>query len=70
MRRFREGRAEFLLISLWESLDAIRAFAGEDLDRAVYYPEDEEYLLELEPDVAHCEVLDARELRLGRREDV
>jgi len=52
-----EERAEFLLISLWESWDAIRRFAGDDIDAAVYYPEDEEYLLTLEPKVVHYEVL-------------
>ena len=53
------GEAEFLLISLWESQDAIRTFAGEDLDRAVYYPQDDEFLLEREPTVAHYEVEEA-----------
>lgn len=51
-------RAHFLLISLWESLDAIRAFAGDDLERARYYPEDVKFLLELEPTVTHYEVLE------------
>ncbi len=49
-------RAEFLIISYWESYDAIRTFAGEDIDQAVYYPEDKEFLLEYEPDVVHYEV--------------
>ncbi len=57
LRRKSEGRAEFLLISLWESLDAIRQFAGDDVERAVYYPEDADYLLEREPNVTHYEVL-------------
>lgn len=52
-----EARVEhFLLVSLWESWEAIRAFAGEDLDRARYYPEDAGFLLELEPTVTHYEV--------------
>jgi heme-degrading monooxygenase HmoA len=57
-RRVSDGQAEFLLISLWESLDAIRRFAGDEIDTAVYYPEDKEYLLALEPKVMHYEVLD------------
>lgn len=57
MRRVLEGRAEFLFISLWESFDAIRKFAGADFETAVYYPEDKEFLLELEPNVIHYEVL-------------
>ena len=56
-RRIEGGEAHFLLTSLWDSLDAIRAFAGEDLERARYYPEDTAYLLELEPKVTHYEVL-------------
>ena len=57
LRRVRDGIAEFLLISLWDSYDAIRAFAGPDFEKAVYYPEDEKFLLELEPNVSHYEVL-------------
>jgi len=57
LRNTSEGRAEFLLISLWESWDAIRRFAGDDIEAAVYYPEDGTYLLTLEPKVAHYEVL-------------
>jgi heme-degrading monooxygenase HmoA len=56
LRRTYEGKTEFLLISLWESYEAIRAFAGNDLERAVYYPRDKEFLLELEPKVTHYEV--------------
>ncbi|MGH2683633.1 MAG: antibiotic biosynthesis monooxygenase family protein [Actinomycetota bacterium] len=59
LRRISGGEAEFLLISLWESEEAIRRFAGEDFERAVYYPEDDEYLLEREPNVVHYEVVEA-----------
>ena len=57
LRRIREGRAEFFLLSLWESWDAIRQFAGDDVEKAFYYPEDPEYLLFMEPGVEHYEVL-------------
>lgn len=56
LRRTEDGRTHFLLVSLWESWDAIRAFAGDDVERARYYPVDEEFLLELEPRVTHYEV--------------
>ncbi len=49
----------FLFISWWDSLSAIRGFAGTDVERARYYPEDRDYLIELEPTVAHYEVLEA-----------
>jgi len=53
----REGKvAHFVFLSLWESLDAIRAFAGKDVEKARYYPEDRDFLLELEPTVTHYEV--------------
>lgn len=51
-------REEFLTISLWESLDVIRAFAGDDIERAVFYPEDERYLVERELTVTHFHYLD------------
>jgi heme-degrading monooxygenase HmoA len=57
LRRTEGDRAHFLLISYWDSFDAIRRFAGPNLDRAVYYPKDKEFLLELEPTVTHYEVL-------------
>jgi len=57
LRRVRGGKAEFLVISLWDSYDAIRMFAGNDYEKAVYYPEDDRFLLEREPYVGHYEVL-------------
>jgi len=57
LRRIEGDRAHFLTLSLWESLDAIRGFAGDDVERARYYPEDEEFLLEFEPAVTHYEVV-------------
>ncbi len=59
LRRTEADRAHFMLMSLWESFDAIRRFAGPDFERAVYYPRDKEFLLEFQPTVAHYEVLSA-----------
>lgn len=56
LRRREDSVEHFLFISLWESSDAIRAFAGDDLEKARYYPEDPAFLLELEPTVTHYEV--------------
>ena len=58
LRRVQGETAEFTLISLWDSYDAIRAFAGEDYEKAVYYPEDRKFLLDLPPGVEHHEVLE------------
>jgi hypothetical protein len=57
LRRIDGEEAEFLFLSFWDSWDAIRRFAGEDVDRAVYYPEDAEYLNSFDPGVTHYEVL-------------
>lgn len=51
------GVAHFTITTLWESLASIVAFAGEDYERARYYPEDDDYLLEREPHVVHGDVL-------------
>ncbi len=48
--------ARFLTISFWESRKAIARFAGEDVERARYYEEDESYLLEFEHTVTHYNV--------------
>lgn len=53
LQRIDGDQAHFTLISLWESYDAIRAFAGDDIEKAHYYPEDEQFLLEMEPTVTH-----------------
>lgn len=48
MRR-RDGDVEhFLLVTLWDSMDAVTRFAGPPADRAKYYPEDDDFLLEKE----------------------
>jgi heme-degrading monooxygenase HmoA len=51
--RAANGRAEFLLLTLWESEEAIRRFAGDDPGRAVFYPEDERFLVERGETVEH-----------------
>ena len=52
------NRGVFVFRRAEESWEAIRAFAGEDVEVARYYPEDNDYLLEREPAVTHYEVLD------------
>lgn len=50
-------QAHFLTLTFWESVDAIKVFAGEDYEKARYYPEDKDYLLEFEEKVTHYEVV-------------
>jgi heme-degrading monooxygenase HmoA len=52
-----DGRTEVVTLSWWESRDAIKAFAGDDIDRAVLYPDDEEFLVGNEDTVSHFEVV-------------
>ncbi len=49
--------AEVYTISLWDSIDAVRGFAGNDVAKARYYPEDKRYLLEFEETVQHFNVI-------------
>jgi heme-degrading monooxygenase HmoA len=56
MRRQVGDRTEFMLLSLWESLDAVKAFAGEDYEKGVYYSEDDRYLVERDEKSSHWEV--------------
>jgi heme-degrading monooxygenase HmoA len=57
LRRDDGDRTEFITYSLWESLDSIRRFAGDDIEAAVYYPEDERFLIEQDDRVKHYEVV-------------
>ena len=58
LRRDEGGETVFITLSMWDSRDAIKAFAGEDIETAVYYPEDERYLVEREDTVRHYEIVD------------
>lgn len=56
LRRKDGDEAEFGVISFWDSIDDVKAFAGEDVDVARYFPDDERYLLEFTPRLKHYEV--------------
>lgn len=47
----------FITLTFWKDLESIKAFAGEDVEAAKYYPEDKNFLLEFEPRVVHYEVV-------------
>ena len=59
LRREVGDETEYVLVTVWESMEAIRRFAGPEPERAVYYPEDDRYFPESErrPYVKHYEVL-------------
>jgi len=56
LHRVDGDEAHFLTLTHWDSLEAIEAFAGADISRAKYYPEDRDFLLEFEPTVQHYEL--------------
>jgi heme-degrading monooxygenase HmoA len=56
LRRDDGDRSEIVTFSLWDSRDSIRAFAGDDIDQAVFYPEDDHFLLERDLTVQHYDV--------------
>jgi heme-degrading monooxygenase HmoA len=57
-RDLEDGRTEIVTISFWTSLEAVRGFAGDDVSAAVFYPEDDRYLVQREETVSHYEVYD------------
>ena len=57
LRRIEGDRAHFLTVSFWGSIEEVKAFAGPDPEKARYYPEDEGFLLEFEPQVKHYDVV-------------
>jgi heme-degrading monooxygenase HmoA len=56
LRRLDGDRAHFLLLTLWDSMESVKQFAGPEPEKAVYYPEDDHFLLGKEPHVTHYEV--------------
>jgi heme-degrading monooxygenase HmoA len=54
-RRIEKDKAHFWTVTTWKDLESVKAFAGENYEKAVYYPEDDEFLLEFESEVLHCE---------------
>ena len=57
MRRPDGETVEFTVLSVWDSLDAVKQYAGENYQKAVLLPRDREYLLEVEPNVVHAEIV-------------
>ena len=57
LRRDEEEVSHFLTVTGWVSEEAIREFAGAEVLKAKYYPEDREFLLEFEPEVQHFSVV-------------
>ena len=52
-----EPTTEFLVVSFWDSMEAVKRFAGPVPETAVFYPEDERYLVRRDLSVDHFEVV-------------
>src|SRR5512133_2289885 len=58
--RRKEGKVcHFWTITEWPDIESIKKFAGNDFEKARYYPEDKKFLLEMEETVIHCETFGA-----------
>jgi heme-degrading monooxygenase HmoA len=57
LERHEGAVTHFMTMTFWHSMDAVRGFAGADVETAKYYPEDAAFLLEYEPRVVHYEVV-------------
>lgn len=55
-RDLADGRCEVRTISFWTSVEAVARFAGDDIDTAVFYPEDDAFLVDREMRVTHFDV--------------
>lgn len=59
LRREADGAVEFLVVTLWDSMDAVRAFAGADPERAVVEPAARAVLSGYDDFVRHYDVVHA-----------
>jgi heme-degrading monooxygenase HmoA len=57
MEREQNGAIEVVVVTRWSTLDAIRAFAGEELDRAVVHDEAAALMTDYDRNVRHYGVV-------------
>ncbi len=54
----REGDVTHIItMTFWENMEVIKGFAGNDVEKAKYYPEDKDFLLEIEPTVIQYDIV-------------
>jgi heme-degrading monooxygenase HmoA len=58
LRRIENEKCHFWTVTKWDDFESIKKFAGKDCEKARYYPEDANYLLEFETNVIHCETFE------------
>ncbi len=57
-RRKETDICHFWTVTQWSDIESIKKFAGDDYEKARYYPEDSRYLIEFEETVIHCETFE------------
>ncbi|GAA4904288.1 heme-degrading monooxygenase HmoA [Nonomuraea thailandensis] len=57
MRREDGDRTEFVTLTFWDSLDSVKAFAGQQYENAVFYDLDDRYLVDRETHTLHYQVM-------------
>lgn len=57
LREQRAGEIEFVVLTRWASMDAVRKFAGEEMEEAVVHPEAAGMLTSFDRIVRHYEVV-------------
>ena len=60
LRRAVGDCTEFAILSLWKSMDAVRAMAGEDVEQVEPHPECARFFVQLDPAVIHYEIADVQ----------
>ncbi len=57
LRRIDGDVAHFIVLSMWDGMEAIKRFAGPEPEKAVYFPQDDDYLLDRSANVDHYEIV-------------
>jgi heme-degrading monooxygenase HmoA len=57
LRRTVPNGVEFLIVTTWESLDAVQGFAGTDVETAVVPPRVQEMMVEYDNRVRHYQIV-------------
>lgn len=58
IKKYDFNAVHFNVITYWQNYEYIKQFAGDNINKAIYYTEDQDLLLELEEEVKHYEVMD------------
>jgi heme-degrading monooxygenase HmoA len=57
VQRDRDGSVEVIVVTFWDSLDAVRGFAGDDINRANVHPEAAALFTDYDRSARHYEIV-------------